>query len=75
VATHSLINYAQWQIVSPESSLLNVGADEYIAQVWVPREVTIGGKRLDPDQYQPRGRTLLLRFSNTTVPQRFLVRF
>lgn len=34
VATHSLINYAQWQIVSPESSLLNVGADGYIAQVW-----------------------------------------
>ena len=34
VATHSLINYAQWQIVSPESSLLAVGADGYIAQVW-----------------------------------------
>ncbi len=34
VATHSLINYAQWDIVSPESSLLDVGADGYIAQVW-----------------------------------------
>ena len=34
VATHSLINYAQWSIVSPESSLLDVGADGYIAQVW-----------------------------------------
>jgi hypothetical protein len=34
VATHSLINYAQWEIVSPESSLLDVGADGYIAQVW-----------------------------------------
>lgn len=34
VATHSLINYAQWDIVSPESSLLRVGADGYIAQVW-----------------------------------------
>ena len=34
VATHSLINYAQWMIVSPESSLLGVGADGYIAQVW-----------------------------------------
>jgi hypothetical protein len=34
VATHSLINYAQWDIVSPESSLLSVGADGYIAQVW-----------------------------------------
>jgi len=34
VATHSLINYAQWDIVSPESSLLDVGADGYVAQVW-----------------------------------------
>jgi len=34
VATHSVINYAQWQIVSPESSLLDVGSDGYIAQVW-----------------------------------------
>ena len=25
---------AQWRIVSPESSLMNVGADGYIAQVW-----------------------------------------
>lgn len=34
VATHSLINYAQWHIVSPESSLIQVGNDGYIAQVW-----------------------------------------
>jgi len=34
VATHSLINYANWRIVSPESSLLGVGANGYIAQVW-----------------------------------------
>ncbi|HEY2588248.1 MAG TPA: hypothetical protein VGI81_21065 [Tepidisphaeraceae bacterium] len=34
VATHSLINYADWRIVSPESSLINVGCDGYIAQVW-----------------------------------------
>ena len=34
VATHSLINYAQWRIVSPESSLMDVGCDGYIAQVW-----------------------------------------
>lgn len=34
VPTHSLINYANWAIVSPESSLINVGADGYIAQVW-----------------------------------------
>lgn len=34
VATHSLINYANWRIVSPESSLIGVGADGYIAQVW-----------------------------------------
>ena len=34
VPTHSLLNYAQWRIVSPESSLIDVGADGYIAQVW-----------------------------------------
>ena len=34
VPTHSLLNYAHWRIVSPESSLLNVGCDGYIAQVW-----------------------------------------
>ncbi|WP_422927858.1 hypothetical protein [Singulisphaera sp. PoT] len=34
VPTHSLINYAQWKIVSPESSLIKVGADGFIAQVW-----------------------------------------
>src|SRR5882762_3705116 len=34
VDTHSLLNYAQWQIVSPESSLIDVGTDGYIAQVW-----------------------------------------
>lgn len=34
VATHSLINYANWRIVSPESSLLAVGTGGYIAQVW-----------------------------------------
>lgn len=34
VPTHSLINYANWGIVSPESSLLEVGADGFIAQVW-----------------------------------------
>ena len=35
VPTHSLINYAHWCIVSPESSLANLeGCDGYIAQVW-----------------------------------------
>ena len=34
IGTHSLINYAHWTIVSPESSLLDVGADGYIAVVW-----------------------------------------
>ena len=34
VPTHSLINYAHWNIVSPESSLTGVGADGYVAQVW-----------------------------------------
>ncbi len=35
VATHSLLNYAQWKIISPESSLSRLnGCDGYIAQVW-----------------------------------------
>jgi hypothetical protein len=35
VSTHSLLNYAHWQIVSPESSLARLnGCDGYIAQVW-----------------------------------------
>jgi hypothetical protein len=34
VGTHSLINYAHWTVVSPESSLMGVGADGYIAQIW-----------------------------------------
>jgi hypothetical protein len=45
VATHSLINYAQWSIVSPESSLLDVGADGYIAQVWT-------GTSREPNTYE-----------------------
>jgi len=35
VPTHSLLNYAHWRIVSPESSLARLnGGDGYIAQVW-----------------------------------------
>ena len=34
VATHSLLNYAHWHMVSPEYSLIDVGCDGYIAQVW-----------------------------------------
>ena len=35
VPTHSLINYTQWQIVSPEASLASLeSVDGYIAQVW-----------------------------------------
>ena len=35
VATHSLINYSQWKIVSPESALLDLPSiDGYIAQIW-----------------------------------------
>jgi hypothetical protein len=45
VPTHSLINYAAWNIVSPESSLLNVGADGFIAQVWT-------GTARTPNVYQ-----------------------
>lgn len=35
VPTHSLVNYSQWQIVSPEASLAALPCvDGYIAQVW-----------------------------------------
>lgn len=35
VPTHSLVNYSQWQIVSPEASLASMkSCDGYIAQVW-----------------------------------------
>ena len=35
MATHSLVNYAQWKIMSPESRLLDVDeVDGFIAQVW-----------------------------------------
>ena len=35
VPTHSLINYAQWNIVSPESALLDLpGVDGLICQTW-----------------------------------------
>ena len=35
VPTHSLINYTQWKIMSPEASLIGVPeVDGYIAQIW-----------------------------------------
>jgi len=35
VPTHSLLNYSQWMIVSPEASLASLSSvDGYIAQVW-----------------------------------------
>lgn len=35
VPTHSLVNYSQWEIVSPEASLASLDCvDGYIAQVW-----------------------------------------
>ena len=35
IPTHSLVNYSQWKIVSPEASLASLpGVDGYIAQVW-----------------------------------------
>ena len=35
VPTHSLLNYTQWKIMSPEAALLDIpSVDGYIAQVW-----------------------------------------
>jgi hypothetical protein len=58
VATHSLLNYAQWCIVSPESSLARVkGCDGYIAQVWT-------GTSREPNRYagEVRSRTFETAF-------------
>lgn len=49
VPTHSMINYAHWGIVSPEASLLEVGCDGYIAQVWT-------GTSRTPNVYEGRKR-------------------
>jgi predicted alpha-1,6-mannanase (GH76 family) len=46
VPTHSLLNYSQWCIVSPQSSLaLLKGCDGYIAQVWT-------GTSREPNRFQ-----------------------
>ena len=46
VPTHSMINYAHWRIVSPESRLMDLDiADGYIAQVWT-------GTARTPNRYQ-----------------------
>ena len=35
VPTHSLLNYTQWKIMSPEAALIGLaGVDGYIAQIW-----------------------------------------
>ncbi|HXI73195.1 MAG TPA: hypothetical protein VNN22_22890 [Verrucomicrobiae bacterium] len=58
VPTHSLLNYAQWCIVSPESSLARLnGSDGYIAQVWT-------GTAREPNRYrgEVRSRTFETAF-------------
>ena len=48
VPTHSLLNYAHWCIVSPQSSLATIdGCDGYIAQVWT-------GTSRTPNHFQGR---------------------
>ncbi len=48
VPTHSLLNYTQWRIVSPESALIDLpGVDGYIAQVWT-------GTARTPNMYSGR---------------------
>ncbi len=46
VPTHSLINYSQWKIISPESALIDLPTvDGYIAQIWT-------GTSRDPNVYR-----------------------
>ncbi len=48
VPTHSLVNYSQWQIVSPEASLASMpSCDGYIAQIWT-------GTSREPNFFQGR---------------------
>ena len=50
VPTHSLVNYSQWQIVSPEASLATLPCvDGYIAQVWT-------GTSREPNYYDGKYR-------------------
>lgn len=58
VPTHSLVNYSQWQIVSPEASLASLPCvDGYIAQVWT-------GTSREPNYYngKPRERVFETAF-------------
>jgi hypothetical protein len=42
VPTHSLLNYRQWKIISPEGSLIDLpGVDGYIAQIWMGTSRTV----------------------------------
>jgi hypothetical protein len=55
VPTHSLLNYASWRIVSPESSLARLnGCDGYIAQVWT-------GTSRTPNTYRGQSASAPLR--------------
>ena len=50
VPTHSLINYSQWMICSPESALVDLpGVDGYIAQIWT-------GTSRTPNNFEGRTR-------------------
>src|SRR5208337_1129067 len=65
VPTHSLPNYAQWCIVSPESSLAQLnGCNGYIAQVWT-------GTSREPNRFrgEVRSRTFETAFLEYGVMQ------
>lgn len=50
VPTHSLVNYSQWMIVSPEASLASLPCiDGYIAQVWT-------GTSREPNYYNGKAK-------------------
>ena len=68
VPTHSLINYAHWQIVSPESSLIKVGADGFIAQVWTGTARTPNVYRGQAEGAHLRDRLLRIRRDDERRP-------
>jgi hypothetical protein len=66
IATHSLVNYSSWQIVSPEASLASLpGIDGYIAQVWT-------GTAREPTFFDGQKRKVYLKMLSWSMAQWYL---
>jgi hypothetical protein len=66
---HSLLNYAQWCIVSPESILAQLkGRGGYIAQC--PTSIILDGQSLQDFTYVPGQKLVWIRFQNNAQTQK-----